>query len=211
MRTHANPHLVLGSGSPRRVALMQQLDLPFEQLPSPEPEPALRDGPPEEQVVEAALTKALAVQRVLRDRSDHGQVTIVIGADTTVYLGNTFLGKPADENDAAAMLRTLSGRIHRVYTGLALVSSDHRQLRDFAMTRVCMRPLSGAEISAYIRTGEPLDKAGAYGIQGRGARFIEYIEGCYYNVVGMPLARLCKLLEEAGYDFFEGTGEVGKQ
>ena len=211
MRTRANPRLVLGSGSPRRVALMQQLGLPFEQLPSPEPEPVLRDGPPAEKVAEAALAKALAVQRLLRGRPDGEQVAIVIGADTMVYLEDTILGKPADEHDAAGMLKTLSGRIHEVYTGLALICSDDRQLRDVAMTRVCMRPLSGAEIRTYIRTGEPLDKAGAYGIQGRGARFIEYIEGCYYNVVGMPLARLCTLLEEAGYDFVEGTGKVGKQ
>ena len=211
MRPLANLHLVLASESPRRVALMRQLDLPFEQLPSLEPEPVLRHGPPAEQVVKSALAKARAVHRLLRDRLDDERVTIVLGADTMVYLGDTILGKPADAKEAAAMLNALSGRIHRVYTGLALFCPDDRQLRDFAMTRVCMRPLSEAEINAYIDTGEPLDKAGAYGIQGRGARFIEYIEGCYYNVVGLPLARLCTLLEEAGYDFVARTHKVGKQ
>ncbi len=211
MQPPDNPHLVLASQSPRRGALMRQMGLPFEQLPSPEPEPSLLDGLPTEQVLEAALAKARAVYGLLQDRLDEERLTMVIGADTIVYLGNTILGKPADAIEAAAMLNALSGRIHQVYTGLALVCSDDRQLRDFAMTRVYMRPLSEAEISAYIRTGEPLDKAGAYGIQGWGARFIEYIEGCYYNVVGLPLARLCTLLTEAGYDLVARTQEVGKQ
>ena len=211
MRTSDKPHLVLASQSSRRVTLMRQLGLPFEQLPSPEPEPSLLDGPPTEQVLEAALAKARAVHRLLQEQLDEERFTIVIGADTVVYLGDTILGKPADAIEATAMLNALSGRIHEVYTGLALICSDDRQLRDFTMTRVSMRPLSEAEISAYIRTGEPLDKAGAYGIQGWGARFIEYIEGCYYNVVGLPLARLCTLLTEAGYDLVSRTQKVGKQ
>ena len=111
------------------------------------------------------------------------------------------MGKPGDPEEAAHMLQRLSGHSHQVYTGLTLICADDRELRDWAKTRVRMGQLSDADIRAYVRSGEPLDKAGAYGIQGLGARFIEHIEGCYYNVVGLPLARLATLLEKAGYDF----------
>jgi len=99
------------------------------------------------------------------------------------------------------MLRVLSGRTHQVYTGVVLVGASGEQWSDCALTQVRMRTLSEADIRGYVDSREPLDKAGAYGIQGLGARFIEHIEGCYYNVVGLPLARLCALLERAGYDF----------
>ena len=99
------------------------------------------------------------------------------------------------------MLHRLAGRSHQVYTGLALICAEDRELRDWGETRVHMGQLSDADIEAYVRSGEPLDKAGAYGIQGLGARFIEDIEGCFYNVVGLPLARLATMLKKAGYDF----------
>ena len=196
------PRLILGSRSPRRVALLQQLELPFEQLPSPEEElPPGKNGP-QAHVVESASAKARAVRRLVQQRrDDNSGPTIVIGVDTIVYLDGEIMGKPGDPEEAARMLHRLSGHSHQVYTGLALICADDRELRDWAETRVRMGQLSDADIRAYVRSGEPLDKAGAYGIQGLGARFIEHIEGCYYNVVGLPLARLATLLEKAGYDF----------
>ena len=195
------PHLVLGSGSPRRVALLRQLELPFEQLVSTAPEPAPQDGDPEAHAIDAARVKARAVHRMVQERENGEHPTIVIGADTIVCLDGAILGKPEDAGDASRMLRALSGQTHQVYTGLALIRADGGERCDCAVTRVRMRRLSETDIRAYVRSGEPLDKAGAYGIQGLGARFIEYIEGCYYNVVGLPLARLSAMLEEAGYDF----------
>lgn len=197
----ANPLLVLGSGSPRRAALLEQLGLPFEQVVSPEPEPIPGDGPPVEHVVESARAKALAVRRLVDQRRPALRSAVVIGADTLVCVRDAPLGKPRHEEQAAAMLRALSGRTHQVYTGVVLVGPEREQWSDWALTQVRMRSLSEADIQGYVDSREPLDKAGAYGIQGLGARFIEQIEGCYYNVVGLPLARLCALLEQAGYDF----------
>jgi len=197
----------LGSASPRRAALLQQLGIPFEQIVSPSEELVWADEPPQQHVVDSARSKAMSVAGLVRARAPGpeapgaGSDTVVIGADTVVCLGNTVLGKPVDAADAAAMLRSLSARTHRVYTGLALTWLSGRQASDSVGASVTMRPLSASDIDGYVATGEPLDKAGAYGIQGRGARFIERVEGCYYTVVGLPLARLSAMLEEAGFDF----------
>ena len=191
------PLIVLGSASPRRRDLLRQLALPFEQVVSPEDEPVPDNHRPETFVRISASTKARAVRRLVEDR----EPAIVIGADTVVVLDDHILGKPADEVGAAAMLEALSGRTHRVFTGLSVIRPGGEELQDHAVTRVRVRPFSTADIAWYVATGEPLDKAGAYGIQGLGARFIECIEGCYYNVVGLPLARLSTLLERAGYPF----------
>ena len=205
MSTPPVPHLILSSGSPRRVALLQQLRLPFEQIASPEEESTLRDNTPREHVVETASAKARAVHKLVQERRPE-RPSIIIAADTIVCLGDAILGKPTDAEEAFCMLRRLSGHVHQVYTGLALICADSREIQDCAMTRVWMRRLSEADISGYVRSEEPLDKAGAYGIQGLGARFIERIEGCYYNVVGLPLSRLNILLEKAGYNFSTTTG-----
>ena len=197
----ANPLLILGSASPRRVALMQQIGLPFVQWSSPAAEPAPNGRGPALHALETARLKALAVHRDTRPHYQPARRTIVIGADTVVHLEGAVLGKPADLADGARMLRALSGRIHQVYTGLSLVCSDGQQLEACAETQVQMRPLSQAQIDQYLASGEPADKAGDYGIQGTGALFIERIDGCYYNVVGLPLALLSTLLEKAGYDF----------
>jgi septum formation protein len=180
---------------------MQQIGLPFVQWNSARAEPAPGEGVPAVYALETARLKARAVQQVVRTHYGSGRPTIVIGADTVVHLDGEVLGKPADQADAARMLRLLAGRTHQVYTGVSLVCSDGRQLEDWAETQVQMRPLSAAQIARYLASGEPADKAGAYGIQGGGALLIERIEGCYYNVVGLPLALLCMLLEKAGYDF----------
>jgi septum formation protein len=119
---------------------------------------------------------------------------VVLGADTTVTLDNAILGKPEDPADAARMLRLLSGRTHRVITGVALVTAESVQVAA-EVTSVEFLPLSDREIAAYIATGEPMDKAGAYAIQGRAARWIPRVDGCYFNVVGLPIALVCTLLE----------------
>lgn len=196
------PHrLVLGSASPRRAALLTQLGLRFEQIVSPEPEPEPADHAPADYVGHAAAAKAAAVGRLTGMADD----TVIIGADTVVVLGQDILGKPRDRQDAAAMLARLAGRTHAVYTGVCLRRGAGLQLVGVEVTRVHMRPLPPRDIDWYVASGEPLDKAGAYGIQGLGARFIERIEGCYYNVVGLPLARLCALLEQAGHRFVQPT------
>jgi septum formation protein len=195
------PRLILASASPRRAALLQQLGLPFEQVVSPEEEPVPDGTPAATFALTSARVKARAVRRCIEARPGPPESVLIIGADTVVCRGRMILGKPVDPSEAAAMLRLLSGRTHRVYTGLCVVDDQGHELEDCVVTRVRMRLLSSAEIEGYVAAGEPLDKAGAYGIQGLGARFIERIEGCYYNVVGLPLARLCELLEAAGYRF----------
>lgn len=200
MPTAENPLLILGSGSPRRAALLHQIGLPFVQWTSAAQEPQPGGESPAAHALAAARSKARAVHCLVRAHYP-ARRTIVIGADTVVHLEGRILGKPAHAEEAAQMLRSLAGRTHQVYTGVALVGSDGRQPEGCEVTQVRMRRLGEAEIRQYVGSGEPADKAGAYAIQGRGARFIESIEGCYYNVVGLPLARLSTLLAEAGYDF----------
>ena len=201
----ANPTLILGSASPRRVALLEQLNLDFVQLVSPAEEPAAGDRGPQEHVVDSALHKARAVAELVATAPppsfDSAAGALTIGADTVVCIDGSILGKPSDEAHAVHMLRSLSGRSHEVYTGIALRHSNGWEQSACESTRVRMRKLSEQSIRSYVDSGEPLDKAGGYAIQGLGARFVEHISGCYYNVVGLPLARLCALLEEAGYDF----------
>ncbi len=178
--------LVLASGSPRRSQLLEQAGLRFEVLCSSADESIAQPLPPEELVQQLALRKAQAVLP-LRPHA------LVLGADTVVELDGEILGKPANEAQAAEMLHRLSGREHRVYTGVALCSAKHTE--SFACcTYVRFFPFSEAEIAAYIATGEPMDKAGSYGIQGKGALLVESISGDYYNIMGLPLARVCKRL-----------------
>lgn len=185
--------LILGSASPRRAALLRQLALPFTVVPSPVAEPVPATSIPADYALESAEAKARAVARSVAADA------IVIAADTIVWSNGAILGKPTDAAHAASMLGRLSGQVHQVYTGLAIQSGE-QLLREAACTQVAMRPLTAADIAAYVASGEPLDKAGGYGIQGLGARFIERIAGCYYNVVGLPLARLCVLLSAVGYN-----------
>jgi septum formation protein len=193
--------LILASASPRREALLAQVGLPFRVEPSGVDEECPRGiEDPASFVEQAALAKAEEVG----SRVGEG---LVLGADTAVVIGSQVLGKPACAAEAHTMLQCLSGATHRVYTGLALVQVAAgrvtRRRSAHEMTRVTMRRLGAREIAAYVATGEPLDKAGAYGIQGRGALLIEHIEGCYFNVVGLPLARLADLLGEFGVSVWE--------
>jgi len=193
--------LVLASASPRRRELLTQAGYRFEVHPAHIPEDPLPGEDPITYVARLAREKAEAVFRELagageppeKDRPD-GKSLVVLGADTTVALDNTILGKPEDEADAARMLRLLSGRTHRVVTGVAVVTSKGAEVAAEA-TAVRFLTLSEAEIAGYVAGGEPMGKAGAYAIQGRAARWIPRIQGCYFNVMGLPLALVCSLLE----------------
>ena len=181
-------NIILASASPRRRELLKMLGFQyFKVIPAPEEKP-LTLGDTGRAVCDTALDKALQVKR-LASPSD-----IIIAADTIVCIGNTILGKPKDEEDAFNMLSSLSGRSHTVYTGVAVVSGDYQDVR-FEKTEVFFKTMTDSEIRNYIATGEPMDKAGAYGIQGRGAVFISGIRGDYFNVVGLPVALLWEMLK----------------
>jgi septum formation protein len=190
--------LILASSSPRRRELLAQAGYTFEVRPANILEDPLPGEEPIAYVTRLAREKAEAVFRELTAASPKAE-KYVLGADTTVTLDNAILAKPADAEDAARMLRLLSGRTHRVITGVALVTAGRTEVAA-EVTAVRFLTLSDEEIRAYVATGEPMDKAGAYGIQGRAARWIPRIEGCYFNVMGLPLALVSALLEASGVE-----------
>jgi septum formation protein len=188
--------LVLASASPRRAEILRNAGIAFETHAAVLDESRLPGELRADYVRRLALAKARRVAGAQRD-SDN---SIFIGADTVVVVGDEILGKPESPDDARRMLRLLSGAVHEVHTGLAVVR------RPGAMeglveevTRVTFAPLSDQDIGSYIATGEPFDKAGAYGIQGIGGRYVTRIEGCFFNVMGLPLARLWSLLRDVGW------------
>lgn len=184
--------LVLASASPRRRELLAQAGFTFTVSPAAIPEEPRPEENPVSYVIRLAREKAEAVYARLRQEQ---QNVVVLGADTTVVAPNSkILGKPADAADAARMLRLLSGATHQVITGVAVVSSSGIETAA-EVTHVSMLTISDEEIAAYIATGEPMDKAGAYAIQGHAARWIPRIHGCYFNVVGLPLALVAGMLE----------------
>jgi len=214
-RARRMPRLILASSSPRRRQLLSDLGLPFEVRESNVAEDEEASGATGlAQAVEVARRlaqcKAEAVARSLGPEAAgaiegvgvDGAVAVgplVIGADTVVVLDGHILGKPRDAAEARGMLRELAGRRHTVVTGVAVCDvASGRSLVAHEETRVFMRGLAADEIAAYVATGEPLDKAGAYAVQGLGALLVERIEGCYFNVVGLPLARLGSMLESFG-------------
>jgi septum formation protein len=182
-------HLVLASASPRRRELLTQAGFTFDVHPAHIPEDPRPGEDPIVYVTRLAREKARTVFGELKDPA-----ATVLGADTTVTLDNHILGKPEDAADAARMLRLLSGRTHRVITGVAVVTTDSAEVAA-EVTGVRFLELSDEEIAAYVATGEPMDKAGAYAIQGRAARWIPRVEGCYFNVVGLPLSLVSTMLE----------------
>jgi septum formation protein len=184
--------LILASASPRRSELLAQAGFSFRVHPAHIPEDPQPEEDPIAYVVRLAREKALTVFDKLDD-----PYAIVLGADTTVTLDNHILGKPENAADAARMLRLLSGRTHRVITGVAVVTSKGTDVAA-EVTGVRFLTLSEEEIDAYVATGEPIDKAGAYAIQGRAAKWIPRIEGCYFNVVGLPLALVSAMLDSTG-------------
>ncbi len=175
--------LVLASKSPRRIKLLKNLGFDFEVMPSDVDENIPEDLQPADYVCRLSLLKA-------RDIAEK-QITpaIILGADTTVYLNGEYLNKPKDKNNAYEILKKLSGNTHQVFTGITLINTKtNKELTDFQVTNVRFRELRDDEIWAYIESGSPMDKAGAYGIQDDfGAVFVDHIEGCYYNIVGLPL------------------------
>ncbi|BFH12387.1 Maf-like protein [Paenibacillus dendritiformis] len=196
MQTQQQLELILASSSPRRQELIRALGLPYSVQPSDADETVPPGWPPDRIVEQLALRKADAVAR---GRRSEGKDGIVVGSDTIVVLDGAVLGKPENEADAERALTALQGRSHEVYTGVALVQvSDGRTAVSHRATVVHMKPCSTERIRRYIATGEPMDKAGSYGIQGVGATLVERIEGCYFNVVGLPLSLLTDMLEPFG-------------
>lgn len=181
--------VVLASGSPRRRELLEQMGIAdFEVLPARGEETAPEGLAPADYVTYLARQKAREVAALRPECT-------VIGADTVVVLDDQVLGKPADRADAIRMLTALSGRTHEVYTGMAVCSGD-RELTHAECTKVNFRDLNAEEIEAYVDSGEPMDKAGGYGIQGKACVMIQGIEGDYYNVVGLPVCALHNMLNE---------------
>jgi septum formation protein len=200
--------LVLASASPRRRQLLTQAGFSFQVHAAHIPEDPYPNEDPIAYVTRLAREKAQVVFDQLSapegnppEAAAENLVAAhlaVLGADTTVTLDNHILGKPEDAADAARMLRLFSGRTHRVITGVAVVTAESTEVAA-EVTAVRFLTLSDKEIAAYIATGEPMDKAGAYAIQGRAARWIPRIEGDYFNVVGLPIALVSTMLESAGF------------
>ncbi len=198
------PRIYLASRSPRRRELLAQIGVRFELLmfrgmPREDPdvdESVLPDERPEDYVVRVTLAKAGAGLRRVRER--HLVPHPVLAADTTVEIDGTVVGKPVHEADAVAILQRLSGRSHRVLTAVAL-SDNGRTEHLLSISEVRFRPLDREDIRHYVASGEPLDKAGAYGIQGRAAMFIEEIRGSYSGIVGLPLCETAMLLRRFGH------------
>ena len=187
--TRSAPQFVLASSSPRRSELLAAAGFAFDVAHADIDETPLAHEPADRYVLRLAEGKARAVAL----RHPHRPV---LGADTTVVVDGEILGKPADAADAAAMLRRLQGRGHEVLTGIALVAHGRAQVV-LEATQVSFGPMTEAEIAAYVATGEPMDKAGAYGIQGWAARHVTRVEGSYSNVVGLPVAVVYQLLAGA--------------
>lgn len=186
--------LILASGSPRRREILQNLGIPFEVITCETDEScSLTD--PAEYVRELATRKGLAVRDMLRARGEDLSDTLILAADTVVAMDHTILGKPTDRADAIRMLSALCGRDHAVYSGIALIRGE-RTAAHSERTAVHVAPLSEAEIARYVATGEPDDKAGSYAMQGLFSPYITGIEGCYFNVVGLPIHALFRLASE---------------
>jgi len=186
--------LILASASPRRAEILRAAGIAFSVLSSAVDETLIPGETPNEMVRRLALAKAdLVAARAIGP-------AIVIAADTTVALDGTIMGKPRTSDDARQMLEKLSGRTHSVITGVVLIRLPDVERREFIeTTQVHFAPLSEDGITKYLASGEPFDKAGSYAIQGLAGRFIPSIDGCYFNVVGLPLARLCKELADLGW------------
>lgn len=188
--------IVLASASPRRAEILRNAAIPFETLAEIVDESRRPGELRADFIRRLALTKARAAASAVRDSSD----SLFIGADTVVVAGDEILGKPESARDARRMLRLLSGAVHEVHTGLAVIRRPGgMEAVVEEVTRVTFAMLSDDDIDAYVATNEPFDKAGAYGIQGIGGRYVTRIEGCYFNVMGLPLARLWTLLREFGW------------
>jgi septum formation protein len=200
---HTLPSIYLASKSPRRQEILAGLKIPFSLIDSSYEEKFsdVCDLAPEQQAIKLAALKAFHASGTLRSG-------IVVGADTIVVQGDSILGKPKNRNDAAEMLHSLSGRRHRVITGLAIVDAESlRTVSCAEITHVFFRELSRRDVDTYLDTDEPYDKAGAYGIQGHAALFVEKIDGCYFNVVGFPVVAFRGLMLQLGYEITDYLGK----
>jgi len=191
--------IILASSSPRRIELLKQMGLDFEIIPAnikEESEGYMGAG---QYASEMSKQKAMAVAKNVKGKYDKD--TYVLGADTVVVIDNIVLGKPVDENHAFRMLKLLENRWHDVITGLTLINTETLKcISENEMTRVKIPTFSKGFLERYLASNEPYDKAGSYGIQGTGGLMVECIEGCYFNVMGLPLYRLSKMLEKEGYE-----------
>lgn len=188
---------ILASASPRRRELLKQIGVTFEVMPA-KGEEVITKEQPEQAVMELSRQKAEEIAAGIQDEQ-----VLVLGADTVVAYDGKILGKPKDETDARAMLSMLNGRTHSVFTGVTIIviRNGKSEIHSFyEETKVTMYPMTDAQISYYIQTEEPMDKAGAYGIQGKGAVFIEKINGDYNNVVGLPVAKIFYKMLESGIE-----------
>lgn len=186
--------IILASTSPRRRALMEQVGLKDYRPVSPEVSEQV-----DRELQPGALVEELSLRKARAARAKAGPGDVIVAADTVVSLEGEVLGKPRDETDAFKMLSALSGNCHQVYTGLAVLRGE-REVVEHEVTAVTFRDLEPEEIRRYIATGEPMDKAGAYGIQGVGALLVSGIEGDYFNVMGLPVYRLGRILARFGVD-----------
>jgi septum formation protein len=190
-----HPHFILASASPRRTNLLTQIGIVHEVIPAEVDESGNVPAEP------GAHVRALAERKALWVASRRPEA-LVLGADTVVYQENEILGKPTSFNHACRMIERLAGNEHRVFTGIALAGPHGREVESsFEVTRVRFRPLDRKHIKLYVSTGEPFDKAGAYGIQSFGATLVESVQGCYFNVMGLPLTRLIRMLAGRGYEY----------
>jgi septum formation protein len=192
------PRLVLASASPRRTELLARLGLEHDVDPAHIPEEILADETPEEHVERLALSKA-------REVGARHPGCLVLAGDTVVVRDGSILGKPSDAAEAREMLTSLAGRSHTVLSGLALAGPGPAEiLSRHDVARVVFRPLTPQDVEDYVATGEPMDKAGGYGIQGMGGAMVTRVEGDYYTVVGLPVSGLVSLLAEAGWRYAFG-------
>ena len=193
--------LILASASPRRAEILRNAGIVFEVHSALIDESPRAGELPSDYVQRLALEKARAVADEAADGQQVAEETIFVGADTTVVIDGEMFGKPESEEDAWRILQRFSGRVHEVHTGLALIKQPGAWEKVAEeITRVTFAKLTAHEIESYVASGEPFGKAGGYAVQGIAGRYIPRIEGCYFNVVGLPLARMYSLLREAGWN-----------
>ncbi|MGI6124263.1 MAG: Maf family protein [Acetivibrionales bacterium] len=191
--------IILASSSPRRIKLLNQLRIEFDVMPANVEEDIEGYLGAGQYAMEMSRRKAMAVAKKVKRQYDED--TYVLGADTVVTIDGFILGKPEDENSAFGMLKLLENRWHDVITGLTLINTETLNcISEIELTRVKISTFSKGFLERYLATGEPYDKAGSYGIQGLGSLMVECIEGCFFNVMGLPLYKLSKMLEREGYE-----------
>lgn len=192
------PRLILASSSPRRAQILKQYGIDFEIFTSPIDESTKSGENPKQYALRLALAKAKAARLKLLDKKNSAPI-LILAADTIVYLNNQIFGKPKNQEDAFQILKTLSGKVHQVITAYALIDSKNKIIvHQACQSLVTMKILDTSEIKEYVKTREPLDKAGAYAIQGMGAKMIDKIDGLVSNVIGLPIEEILPWLKKRG-------------